>query len=193
LFSPKNQKLTQKPKTKLLVCARARDRARAHAPHWTRRRWTSGKMKNKMCQKNVTNNEQRTTTDATIIPAWTQLIVTLCYNNLVSNKYIYSYLSISRCRSRRSNFFRDYFRIFQWLDYIHIYALNLCIYMNICTYTYMHIHICMFTFLHIWKYTCASEDAEVEEAIFFRDYFRIFNDLFTDICMYKYVYMYAYT
>jgi hypothetical protein len=34
-----------------------------------------------MCQINVTDGQ----TDATIIPAWTQLIVTLCYNNLVSN------------------------------------------------------------------------------------------------------------
>jgi hypothetical protein len=45
-------------------------------------------MKNKMCQKNVTattTTTTTTTTDATIIPAWTQLIVTLCYNNLVSN------------------------------------------------------------------------------------------------------------
>ncbi len=38
-----------------------------------------------MCQKNVTTTTTTTTTtDATIIPAWTQLIVTLCYNNLVS-------------------------------------------------------------------------------------------------------------
>ena len=35
----------------------------------------------------VTRTDRRTDgqTDATIIPAWTQLIVTLCYNNLVSN------------------------------------------------------------------------------------------------------------
>jgi hypothetical protein len=30
-------------------------------------------------------NKRDGRTDATIIPAWTQLIVTLCYNNLVSN------------------------------------------------------------------------------------------------------------
>jgi hypothetical protein len=62
--------------------------------------------KKKMCQKNVTDGRRtdgrtddgrtdgRTTdgrtTDATIIPAWTQLIVTLCYNNLVSNKMLKS-------------------------------------------------------------------------------------------------------
>jgi hypothetical protein len=41
------------------------------------------KMKNTMCQKNVTTDDGWT--DATVIPAWTQLIVTLGYNNLVSN------------------------------------------------------------------------------------------------------------
>jgi hypothetical protein len=32
--------------------------------------------------------------DATIIPAWTQLIVTLCYNNLVSNKILWTEQSV---------------------------------------------------------------------------------------------------
>jgi len=35
-------------------------------------------------------NKRDRRTDATIIPAWTQLIVTLCYNNLVSNNTLYN-------------------------------------------------------------------------------------------------------
>jgi hypothetical protein len=72
--SPKNQKLNYALAHAL---AHALARVLTHRTiHWTRRRLTSGKMKNKMCQKNVITTT--TTTDATIIPVWTQLIVTLC-------------------------------------------------------------------------------------------------------------------
>jgi hypothetical protein len=69
--------------------------ARAHAPHYRLdsttlnfRDYPPKNENNKMCQINVTDGR----TDATIIPAWTQLIVTLCYNNLVSNKWLITHI-----------------------------------------------------------------------------------------------------
>jgi hypothetical protein len=59
-----------------------------------------------MCQKNVTTTTTTTTTDATIIPVWTQLIVTLCYNNLVSNNLVVlaeKFLLEEKCKFSNSN------------------------------------------------------------------------------------------
>jgi hypothetical protein len=75
--------------------------------HWTRRRLTSGKMKNKMCQKNVTNNneqQQQQTPLYIVIPAWTQLIVTLCDNNLVSNKQSIKRQKFVSVRNKRTTY-----------------------------------------------------------------------------------------
>jgi hypothetical protein len=113
-------------------------------------------------------------TDATMIPAWTQLIVTLCYNNLVSNKYnyihMYTYIYIKICTK--------HIYTSTWVSATAASeAMIRCIHICIQLYLYIHVSVYIYTIIYTSKYI----------------YIHIFLYIYIYTCIYIYIYTYTNT
>jgi hypothetical protein len=131
---------------------------------------TSEILKNKMCQKNVTTYGWKTDgrTDATIIPVWTQLIVTLYYNNLVSNNYSHH---THQCYS---------------------IILNIMWYTSIYIYVYIYYDLPRYVFFSLYKCTCSYICIYINAYIYNYIYTYTLTYLYMNIHIYIYIYIYIY-